>query len=80
MFHFSALHNQTGESGVLVGGNCQPSVDQLDVHDPFEILLTIIKKSFEQLTEIVVKMQLLHSEMLMALYQTFPLEMPIITS
>ena len=31
----SALHAQTGKSGVLAGRNCQPSVDPLDENKLF---------------------------------------------
>ena len=37
------LWAQTGESVVLAGGNCPPSVEQLDVYELFRVLLNAIK-------------------------------------
>ena len=61
--HLPALHTKTGESGVLVGGNCQPNADLLDMVDLFQGTAQSHRMSSVQLTEMVVRVQLLHHEM-----------------
>ena len=74
--HFPTLWAQTGESGVLAGGNCPPSVEQLDVYRLCRLLLNAIK-SFVELTEIVVRVQLLRNS-LIAFTHDFALQIPLI--
>ena len=57
--HLLALHAQTGESGVLAGGNCQPNAALLDMFDLFQGTAQSHRMFSVQLTEIVVRVQLL---------------------
>ena len=69
--------HQTGESGALTGGNCQPSVDQLHVDELFQGTAQCHQKYFVHLTGIVVRVQLLHSEIQSA-FTDFPLKILLI--